>query len=896
MALLTKIFGGAGTGQLGRLRGIAEKVNALEPAMQGLADDALPAKIAELRTRHLEKGISLHDLLPETFALVREAARRTLKERPFDVQVMGGVALHEGNIAEMKTGEGKTLVATMPVVLNALPGQGVHVVTVNEYLAQRDALWMGVIYRALGLTVGATLHGQTAEQKRAAYAADITYGTNNEFGFDYLRDNMAYDPRERAQRALRYAIVDEVDSILIDEARTPLIISAPDEESTKLYAQFARLVPRLEREKHYAVDEKQRAVTLTDEGITRVEELLGKKDLYGTGEVRMIHQLEQALRAHILYKRDVDYVVKEGEVLIVDSFTGRLMPGRRYSEGLHQAIEAKESVRVQAESRTLATITFQNYFRLYEKLAGMTGTAWTSREEFQKVYDLDVVVIPTNKRMIRADLPDRVYPNEEAKFRAVAREIKERNAKGQPVLVGTIAIEKSERLSALLQREGVTHEVLNAKHHEREAQIIAQAGQRAAVTISTNMAGRGTDIKLGPEVTDVGGLFVLGTERHEARRIDNQLRGRSGRQGDQGASQFFISLEDDVMRIFGSDRMKSILQRLNVPEDEPIESGMVSKAVEAAQAKVEGFYFDTRKHVLEYDDVMNKQREGFYRLRRRIADATGNAEGLLTIATDVLSDALTEALQVARGTAAPEENLDEVSRRALERFINLTDEVWRPIQDALPREASPELPETVKEALRQFVSTVLTAKAAALPTATFAEVAKTLLLRTLDLLWTDHLDTMEYLRTGIGLRGYGQRDPLVEYRQEGHRLFKHLLAEFRQEAAATLFHVTIHAQPTGDRVPVAETRPADFTVTHPTMQSPAGAVAQETDVVTAQGVRSTVAATPPGAAATAEAGPRSVAGAAAATGILKKGPTIGRNDPCHCGSGKKFKKCHGAAR
>ncbi len=905
MALLAKLLGGLGAGDIRRLQAIAEKVTALEPTMQALADDQLPVRLAEFKTRHQEQGVTLDDLVPETFALVREAAKRSLRERPFDVQVMGGVALHEGNIAEMKTGEGKTLVATMPVVLNALTGKGVHVVTVNEYLAQRDAKWMGAIYRALGLTAGVTLHGQTQEEKRAAYAADITYGTNNEFGFDYLRDNMAYSPAERAQRPMHYAIVDEVDSILIDEARTPLIISAPDEESTKLYQRFARLVPQLERGKHYAVDEKQRVVTLTDEGITRMEELLGVKDLYGASEIRLIHQLEQALRAHTLYKRDVDYVSKDGEILIVDSFTGRLMPGRRYSEGLHQAIEAKEGVRVREESRTLATITFQNYFRLYAKLAGMTGTAVTSREEFQKVYNLDVIVIPTHKQMIRSDHPDKIFSTEEAKFRAVVQEVKRRHENGQPVLVGTIAIEKSERLSGMLKRDGVPHEVLNAKHHEREAQIVAQAGQRGAVTISTNMAGRGTDIKLGEGVTDLGGLCIIGTERHEARRIDNQLRGRAGRQGDQGESQFFISMDDDVMRIFGSDRMKKVLTTLKVPEDEPIESGMVSKAVEAAQAKVEGFYFDARKHVLEYDDVMNRQRDAFYRQRQRIVDSSTDPAMMRAEAVSILTDALAEAVQEARITAEPAKDLDAVSKEAIERFVNLTDDEWASIQAALPREAAPELPEGARVALRSLTEARYDQRRETAPPAVLADVAKVILLRSLDLLWTDHLDTMEYLRTGIGLRGYGQRDPLVEYRQEGHRLFKQLLSQFRQEAAAALFHVTIHAQRTvgsGDSPPtpigdsrgglgesaVGATAPQRITLTHPTAPAPSGNIGEEVDEVSPAGVKTTVSPLPvPAVQAT---GARQ--GAATAT-PLRAGPQIGRNDPCPCGSGKKYKKCHG---
>ncbi|MEK7556921.1 MAG: preprotein translocase subunit SecA, partial [Patescibacteria group bacterium] len=575
--------------------GTVEAINKLAPEMKALSDEALAARV----TQH--KGKSWEDLqthVAEIFAAVREASDRTLKLRHFDVQLTGGLALLEGRIAEMKTGEGKTLVATLPLTFAALAGRGAHLVTVNDYLARRDAEWMAPIYRFFGLSVGIVVPGQSSEEKRAAYAADVTYGTNNEYGFDYLRDNMAQRREDLTQRELTYAIVDEVDSILIDEARTPLIISAPDAESTQLYVQFARLVPQLKENVHYNLDEKRKAATLTDDGVNEVERILGMSNIYEEKGVRYVHHLEQALRAHSLYHRDKDYVVQDGQVKIVDEFTGRILEGRRYSEGLHQALEAKEGVAVQQESRTLATITFQNYFRLYQRLAGMTGTAVTSAEEFERVYNLEVVVVPTDKAMVRNDRTDRVFVNENAKFQAVVKEIRERHAKGQPVLVGTIAIEKSERLSAYLQREGVPHEVLNAKHHAREAEIVAKAGQKGTVTISTNMAGRGTDIKLGQGVVDLGGLFILGTERHEARRIDNQLRGRSGRQGDPGETQFFVSLDDDVMRIFGGDRIKNLMQRLKLPEDEPIENRMVSRAIESAQERVEGYYFDMRKLVL----------------------------------------------------------------------------------------------------------------------------------------------------------------------------------------------------------------------------------------------------------------------------------------------------------
>jgi len=868
-ALLDRFFA-RDAAKLAKIKTIADKVLALEETTKNLSDNELPSQLQKLRDQVKEK--SSDELLPETFAIVRETARRVLGEHPFPVQVMGGIILHQGSIAEMKTGEGKTLVSTMPMVLNAILGKGAHLVTANEYLAKRDAEWMGKIYHALGLTVGVTLHGQTALEKKQAYGADITYGTNNEFGFDYLRDNMTYRLEEKAQRELSFAIVDEVDSILIDEARTPLIISAPDEESSKQYSEFARIAPQLEKGKDYEVDEKERAATLTDEGITKVEKILGIDNLYGSGEVKVVHHLEQALRAMALYKRDVDYVVKEGEVMIVDSFTGRLMPGRRYSEGLHQAIEAKENVKVQQESRTLATITFQNYFRLYKKLAGMTGTAKTSEEEFQKVYNLDVLVVPTNKNLIRKDAPDRIYRTEIGKFRNVVNEIKERTEKGQPVLVGTVAIEKSEFLSNMLKREGVKHEVLNAKNHAREAEIVSQAGQKNAVTISTNMAGRGTDIKLGEGVREVGGLHIIGTERHEARRIDNQLRGRAGRQGDPGSSQFFISAEDDVMRIFGADRMKNLLTRFNIPEDEPIESKMVSKAVESAQARVEGFYFDSRKQVLDYDDVMNKQREAFYRLRNNILETQTANEKLRSEVSNILSETLNDVVNTAL-IAPPPEDVGEHSaetevRKAIERLINLKEEEWQEIQKAIPVDFSKGINDNLKEILRKFVERHYDEQEIrAQKDPAFYDVVRSILLRALDMLWTDHLDTMEYLRTGIGLRGYGQRDPLVEYRREGHQLFLNLMASFRQEAAAAIFHLDIHPQAHPQQENFNQPQ---IVMSHPEAARPI-AVPENAMGDSAQ----------PKIASTTLLG---------ATPARKK-DLIGRNDLCPCGSGKKYKKC-----
>jgi preprotein translocase subunit SecA len=637
MSFLDKFLGDANERKLKKLEGLVDQINQLEPQFEVFSDGQLKKKTKEFRER-LKKGETLDDLLIEVFALGREAAKRTLGQRHFDVQLIGGLVLHQGQIAEMKTGEGKTLAATLAIYLNALADQGVHIVTVNDYLARRDTNWMGPIYELLGLSCACLNHEKaylyepqsepdknevTVEMenlkevsRKEAYLADITYGTNNEFGFDYLRDNMAPSLKTMAQRQPYFAIIDEVDSILIDEARTPLIISMPDAESTKLYEQFSRIVPQLKENTDYDIDEKMRTATLTEEGINKVEKILGLGNIYQEGGIRYVHHLEQALRAQVLFKKDRDYVIKDGQVIIVDDFTGRLMPGRRYSEGLHQALEAKEKVHVHHESRTLASITFQNYFRRYPKLSGMTGTALTSAEEFHKVYQIEVVVVPTNKLMIRQKLPDSVYKNEKGKFQAIVREIKNRHQKGQPILVGTVSIEKNELLSAYLKKEGIPHQLLNAKNHEQEAKIITQAGQKGAVTVATNMAGRGVDIVLGGnEIVKSGGLHVIGTERHEARRIDDQLRGRAGRQGDPGSSQFFVSLEDDLMRIFGGNRVKSMMEMLKVPEDQPIENKLVSKAIESAQAKIEGYNFDIRKHVLEYDDVMNKQREVIYKKR-----------------------------------------------------------------------------------------------------------------------------------------------------------------------------------------------------------------------------------------------------------------------------------------
>ena len=768
MSIITKIFGDANEKYIKKLQPTIEKINNLEKEFESFSGERLKEKTRKFKER-LTKGENLDNILPEAFALVREAAKRTLKQRHFDVQLIGGIVLHQGKIAEMKTGEGKTLAATLPLYLNTLEGKGCHLVTVNDYLARRDTVWMGQIYYALGLSIGCLNHEQsflydpdfkkpdTEKDKvrdelgsfrviedflrpcsrKEAYSADITYGTNNEFGFDYLRDNMVYDLSQQVQRGYNFAIVDEVDSILIDEARTPLIISAPDTESSKWYQEFARIIPKLNSETDYEIDEKMRAVTLTETGINKIEKILGMENIYEEKGIKYLHHLEQSLRAGTLFKRDKDYVVKDGQVIIVDEFTGRLMPGRRWSGGLHQAIEAKEEVQVLPESLTLASITFQNYFRMYKKLAGMTGTAATSAEEFDKVYKLEVVIIPTNKPMIRQDAPDRIYKTIEGKFSAIIREIKERNKIGQPVLVGTTSIEKNEYLGKLLEREGIPHRILNAKHHEREGEIIAQAGKLGAVTIATNMAGRGVDIILGgnpsnPEeakkIVELGGLYLVGSERHEARRIDNQLRGRSGRQGDSGYSQFFVSLEDDLMRIFGGDRIKSLMNALKIPEDQPIEAGLISKVIEDSQSKIEGFNFDLRKHVLEYDDVLNKHRDTIYRKRKEI----------LSLSEKELREKVLEiALKVGFSKEDYEKKEKEVS----------------------------------EENMRQ--------------------IEKIISLRTLDMLWMEHLENMESLRDSVRLRAYGQQDPLVEYKNEGHKMFQRLLGIIESNIAQTIFRVSL---------------------------------------------------------------------------------------------------------
>ena len=861
---------------IAKFRPIVDRVNRFERATAALSDEALREKTNAFRER-IKKGASLDELLPEAFAVVREAAKRVIGERHYDVQLLGGIALHRGMIAEMKTGEGKTLTSTLAIYLNALAGKGVHVVTVNDYLAKRDANWMGSVYHALGLTTACILQQGISYRytptvidtnevsvepenlvpisRREAYAADITYGTNNEFGFDYLRDNMVRDVEHMVQRDLFYAIVDEVDSILIDEARTPLIISAPDTESTKLYRQFSHIVPRLREGEDYTVDEKMKSVSIAESGIATVEQALGIGNIYESGRVQYVHHLEQSLKAEVIFKRDRDYVVKDGEVIIVDDFTGRLMVGRRYSDGLHQAIEAKEGVAVQKESRTLATITFQNYFRLYDKLSGMTGTAMTSAEEFRKVYELDSVEIPTNKTMIRKDFSDIIYKTEEEKFRAIARTIKDLREKGQPVLVGTIAIEKSEYLSALLEREGVPHEVLNAKNHEREAGIVARAGQKDSVTIATNMAGRGTDIKLGEGVRELGGLFILGTERHEARRIDNQLRGRAGRQGDPGASQFFVSLEDELMRRFGGDKLKGVMTTLRLPEDEPIQNRLISRTIESAQNKIEGFNFDIRKHVLDYDDVMNKQREVVYRRRRKALRSSDMKNETLQL----LGEEIEKTLSTHAVSEGGEWDKAAILRDAATLFPINERTAEKALEEIL-RDASKEQPRKISAALEYFLGEAKVEygkKESEIGKGGWESIQKTLFLQTLDALWMNHLDEIDYLRQGIGLRGYGQRDPLVEYKREAFNMFVVLLESIRTTYLSTIFKVAL--------VPTAA----------PTEAIPQNAEyrgAEEASSFTDTSKKSTPLPSKP----------------------LSAGPRIGRNDSCPCGSGKKYKKCHGA--
>jgi preprotein translocase subunit SecA len=870
MSILQRLLGDASQREVRRLQSIVEEINALEAELQAAPDDQLRAKTAQFKER-LAAGETLDDIMPEAFALVREASRRTTSMRPFDVQLIGGAVLHAGKIAEMKTGEGKTLVATLPIYLNALTGRGVHLVTVNDYLSRRDAGWMAPIYHLLGLSVATIAHEWSGlyepsfddphphaddrlnhfrpVSRREAYHADITYGTVNEFGFDYLRDNMAHRAEDLVQRDLVYAIVDEVDFILIDEARTPLIISGMLEESTRKYYDYARIVQRLAVGRDYTVDEKIKTAILTEEGITRVEQALGVENLADIENVGLMHHIHQALRANACYKRDVDYVIKDGQVIIVDEFTGRLMLGRRYSDGLHQSIEAKENVKIERESQTLATITLQNYFRMYGKLAGMTGTAKTEEEELQKIYNLPVVVIPTNKPMVREDKADLIYKTEKAKWRAVTEEIAEWNKQGRPVLVGTRSIEKNEQLGQMLQRRGITHRILNAKNHEQEAEIIAQAGHRGAVTIATNMAGRGVDIILGGNPPDaaeaefvrsVGGLHVIGTERHESRRIDNQLRGRSGRQGDPGSSRFYVALEDELMRLFAGERIASIMDRLGIDEDTPIEHQLVSRQIEGAQRKVEQYHFDVRKHVLEYDDVMNVQRKVIYSERRKVLAGEDIRENVLDM-IERLAGRVVDAH--CPPNAHPEEwDLEGLTESAAQLAPTLAD------VDVSAAQSRDDLIEKLTTAALAAYE-----KKAEEVGPDFPTIERLVLLQTIDRKWIDHLYNMESLREGIGLRAYAQASPLVEYQREGYALFQQMLDTVQEETVQFLFRVQLEAPPPG-----------------------------------AQGARALHPNGPGGAGRPART--PVAAGTAGAPSAERK---IGRNDPCWCGSGKKYKKCHG---
>ena len=868
MSVLTKVLGDPNAREVKRHLEWVADVNELEPLMEKLSDDELKAKTAEFRQR-LEQGEGVDDVLVEAFAVVREAARRTIGLRPFDVQLVGGIVLHQGKIAEMKTGEGKTLVAVLPLYLNALEGKGAHLITVNDYLARRDAGWNAPIYHALGMTVAVIGHemsllydpdflDETHPDPRLqhlrpisrgeAYQAAITYGTNSEFGFDYLRDNMAVDLTQCVQRGLNFAIVDEVDSILIDEARTPLIISGQAQESTEKYYQYARLIPRLSGD-DYTVDEKTKSASLTEDGIAKVERWTGIKNVYELEHVDEAHQINQALKAYTLFKRDRDYLVKDGEVIIVDEFTGRQQPGRRWADGLHQAVEAKEGVKVQQETQTLATITYQNYFRLYKKLAGMTGTAVTEAEEFDKIYKLQVVVIPTHKPMIREDRPDLIYKTEDAKFKAVADEIQETAGTGRPVLVGTVSVEKSERLARLLEKRGVPHEVLNAKQHEREALIVAKAGQPGAVTIATNMAGRGTDIVLGLGVAKAGGLHIVGTERHESRRIDNQLRGRSGRQGDPGSSRFFLALDDDLMRIFGGERIKNMMNMLRVADDEPIESRLVSKQIEGAQTKVEGHNFDARRYLVEYDDVMNKQREIIYGERRKVLEGVALRDLVLSWVRKVVEDAVNE-----RCESRHPDNWD------IEGLVGQLGTVFPlPPFGEIPPDEFGETKEAVVDRLMQYAETAYQAKEAELTEPMMRQVEQFVVLKTIDSKWISYLTMMEQFKEGIGLRAFGQKDPLVEYKNEAFAAFQELLNDIQFDIASNMYRVQLRTEP-----PVPTPPP----------------------VMAINRARASGVAAPVGAAS---GGSPNGGGSPAPVPAGK----LGRNDPCWCGSGKKYKKCHG---
>ena len=955
MKLMSKVVGTKNERELKRIQPMVVAINELEPAMKSLTDDDLRKKTAEFKER-LARGATLDDLIIEVFAVAREAGRRVLDMRHFDVQLLGGVVLHEGKIAEMATGEGKTLVATLPVYLNALEGKGVHVVTVNDYLAKRDSQWMGGIYRFLGLSVGLIQHDMDDASRKLAYGADVTYGTNNEYGFDYLRDNMKFAAADFVQRDLHYGIVDEVDSILIDEARTPLIISGPAEESTEKYYQIDRIIPRLKRgativggklyeaeaqgSGDYVVDEKAKSVALTESGVAKVENLLGVKNLYDPANIDFVHHVQQGLKAHVLFKRDVDYVVKDGEVVIVDEFTGRMMPGRRWSDGLHQAVEAKERVKIERENQTLATITFQNYFRMYKKLAGMTGTADTEAAEFAQIYNLDVMVIPPNRRLIRTSYPDVVYKTEREKYDAVVAEIAELHKEGRPVLVGTTSIEKNEKLSALLKRKGIPHQVLNAKHHEREAEIVAQAGRLKSVTIATNMAGRGTDILLGgnpkflaaelvrqesvpgggtephefartleevrqmqryglldmsadveayaaalavvrrqteaehQQVVAPGGLHIIATERHEARRIDNQLRGRSGRQGDPGSSRFYLSLEDDLLRLFGSDRISKIMEKLGMEEGEPIEHTMVTRAIETAQKRVEAHNFEIRKHLLEYDDVMNTQRQIIYGERNKILEGESLKDTLQEMRGEVIDGQL--ALYTNEETYPEEWDLAGLTEAVKRQFD---------LEISWPAEEVPSLTQALlRDSIEERALKAYEEREAKLGPEMIRYLERMIMLQVVDSQWKDHLLAMDHLKEGIGLRGYGQKDPLIEYKREGFEMFEAMVERIRQQTIEYLYRVQVapaDAFPFDD----AQGRPFD---------SAQGRPMDEARVAPSAGGRDGDILGRPEARSQPRLAERSLRPTASTAPIKIAGKKIGRNDPCPCGSGRKYKKCCGA--
>ncbi|OQY02500.1 MAG: preprotein translocase subunit SecA [Desulfobacteraceae bacterium 4572_130] len=842
--LLTKIFGSKNDRELKKIQPVVDRINSLESEMKKMKDYEMAEKTNIFKER-FKKGETLDNMLVKAFALVREASCRTLEMRHFDVQLIGGIALHNGIIAEMKTGEGKTLAATLPAYLNAISGKGVHIVTVNDYLAKRDAEWMNKIYSFLGLSVGIIVHGMNDQDKKNAYKADITYGTNNEFGFDYLRDNMNFNKETLYQEQLNFAIVDEVDSILIDEARTPLIISGPAEKSTALYSQINYIIPDLKKHTDYTVDEEAKAVTLTEKGVVAGEKFLNLENLYDPKNIEILHHLNQALKAHTLFKRDVDYIVKHNEVIIVDEFTGRLMPGRRYSEGLHQALEAKEKVKIADENQTLASITFQNFFRMYNKLSGMTGTAETEAPEFKKIYGLDLLVIPTHKPMIRIDKPDVIYKTKKEKYNAAIKEIIKLHKKGQPVLVGTISIDVSEKLGKNLKKKGIKHNVLNAKHHQAEADIISNAGQKGAVTISTNMAGRGTDIVLGDGVKKLGGLHILGTSRHESRRIDNQLRGRSGRQGDPGSSRFYLSLEDDLLRIFGGDRISTIMDKLGINEGEPIEHGLISRAIENAQSKVEGVNFEIRKQVIEYDDVMNQQREVIYKQRREALQNPNLYPVILEMIEEKISQIVHEFAQ--EKTPVSELNIKEFSDSIKKQFdftFDFTSIIANNVRNELNND---KLIQIIQDKAKEKYAE----KEALLGMENTREFEKMIILQTVDILWKDHLLNMDHLKEGIGLRGYAQQNPLIVYKKEGFAMFHRLIERIKEEIIELLFKIQFIKTHDFDNLKKKEQKEQkNLQFSH-------------SDNLTAKKPHK------------------------------RDKAKVGRNDPCPCNSGKKFKKCCG---